>query len=154
MRRLLNPLLLIVLVSAALSSCGTTTTPSLYYWGGSAGNGASVYEDLTYMDYKTQSAEAVCKLVCAYENMISNPGGTRKVPPPGICAEYGYLLLQPETATIFTENASDAQRKYFEGTEYANMFFERGQEVLKMELELYPESRKFLEPLIKRWTAK
>lgn len=153
MKRYLKNLVLLALASAALCSCGVTSSGPLYYWGGYA-NGASEYENLAYRDYKKQSPEAICSLICAYEKMISNPGGSRKVPPPGICAEYGYLLLLPETATAFTEKATQAQRKVFEGGDYVSLFNERAKEVLQMELDLYPESRTFIEPLVKKWTAK
>ena len=154
MRRGLIKLSLISFVSAALSSCGLVSTPEpLYYWGSTV-NGASEYENLTYRDYKKQSPEAICQLICAYEKMVKHPGGTRKVPPPGVCAEYGYLLLLPETAVAFSEKASTAQRQVFEGNDYAALFNERAKEVLQMELELYPESRTFLEPLVKKWTTK
>ncbi len=77
-------------------------------------------------------------------------GGTRHMPPPGICAEYGYLLLMPATAAAFTENATPAQRRFFAATDYYVFFSERGREMLKKEVEYYPESRQFVEPLIKR----
>lgn len=155
MSQRLKNLFIAAFVAAALCSCGTLSTSSspLYYWGGYS-SGASEYESYTYRDYKKQSPEAICQLVCVYEKMITNPGGLRQMPPPGVCAEYGYLLLLPETATAFTEKATQAQRKMFEGSDYFSLFNERAKEVLQKELELYPESRIFLEPLIKKWTAK
>lgn len=136
----------ILAVAVLLSSCGTT---SLYYWGGEQ-SGATVYENLAYMDYKTQTPESICNLVCLYEKMISKPNGTRGVPPPGICAEYGYLLLLPQTAEIFEQKATSSQRQMFDSKDYASLFRERGKDMLKMELELYPESRQFIEPLIRK----
>ncbi len=137
----------ILTAAVLLSSCGTTT--SLYYWGGEQ-SGATVYENLAYMDYKTQTPESICNLVCLYEKMVTNPEGTRGVPPPGICAEYGYLLLIPQTADIFEQKASNSQKRMFSSTDYASLFRDRGKEMLKMEIELYPESRQFIEPLIKK----
>ena len=121
----------------------------MYYWGGWM-NGATAYENLAYKDYKTQTPEAICKLVCVYEDMVSSPGGTRQVPPPGICAEYGYLLLQPDTATTFTEKATSQQKQIFKGSDFSVIFSERGKEMLQKELEYYPESKQFIEPLIKK----
>jgi len=138
----------ILTVAVLLSSCGTT---SLYYWGGEQ-SGATVYENLAYMDYKTQTPESICNLVCLYEKMVSKPTGTRGVPPPGICAEYGYLLLLPQTADIFEQKATSSQRQMFDSKDYASLFRERGKDMLKMELELYPESRQFIEPLIRKLT--
>ena len=72
------------------------------------------------------------------------------MPPPGICAEYGYMLLIPENATIFTEHATAMQRKTFASGDYASFFPEKGKELLQKEIELYPESAKFIAPLIER----
>ena len=141
---------LILTVSAfILNSCGT---PSLYYWGGEKLDGTTNYENLAYKDYKSQTPDALCKLIYLYEDMVSNPGGTRSVPPPGICAEYGYLLLLPETADTFSENATYKQRNLFSGTDYGEIFYERGKEMLEKEIEYYPESNQFIEPLIKKLT--
>lgn len=137
---------LVFLSACMLSSCGVQ---SLYYWGGTSG-GATGYENLAYRDYKLQTPEMICKLVCMYEDMVANPGGTRHMPPPGICAEYGYLLLMPATAEAFTEHATPAQRRFFAVTDYFAFFSERGREMLKREVEYYPESRHFVEPLIKK----
>lgn len=141
---------LIVLIAAGLmlSSCGTT---SLYYWGGTS-NGATTYEHLAYKSYDKQTPESICRLLVAYEDMVKHPTGTRQMPPPGICAEYGYLLLQPETAETFARYATAAQRRAFEGTDYNMLFRQRGEEMMKKEIELYPESAKFIAPLIKRFT--
>ncbi len=132
-----------------LSSCGTTS--SLYYWGGNT-NGTTAYEHLAYKTYDKQTPESICKLIVTYEDMVSNPKGTRQVPPPGICAEYGYLLLQPATAETFANNATAIQKNTFEGTDYSSLFRERGEEMMKKEIELYPESEIFIAPLIKRFT--
>ena len=131
-----------------LSSCGTTK--SLYYWGGQKHRGSTVYEDLTYQSYDKQTPKSICSLVAVYESMVTKPGGIRQVPPPGICAEYGYLLLLPGTAEIFRNNATRAQRKLFKSDDYDALFMKRGKEMLQKEIELYPESTKFIEPLIKK----
>lgn len=145
----MRKLLLFLTACLVLSSCGTTT--SLYYWGGNT-NGATTYEHLAYKTYDKQTPESICKLIITYEDMVCNPKGTRQVPPPGICAEYGYLLLQPSTAETFANNATASQKNTFEGTDYSTLFRERGEEMMKKEIELYPESEKFIAPLIKRFT--
>ena len=119
-------LLTLAIVSLCMTSCGVTT--SLYYWGGTH-NGFTEYDHLAYKHTDKQTPEYICKLICMYEDMVSNPGGTRMVVPPGICAEYGYMLLNPDNAQIFPE---------------------LGKEMLLKEIERYPESAKFLEPLIER----
>lgn len=127
-----------------LSSC-TYTPKSLYSWGGRT-NGTSMYEEYAYRHYKTQSAESLCSLLVTYESMINTPGGERMVPPPGICAEYGYMLLDPETARVFAETATDRQKSMIVRTDYV----EYGVELLQREIEYYPEAKKFIEPIIKR----
>ena len=140
-------ILTLALVSLVLTSCGITT--SLYYWGG-VQYGATAYENLAYLNYDKQTPESICKLICTYEDLVSNPGGTRMMPPPGICAEYGYMLLIPENAAIFAEHATAMQRRRFASGEYASFFPEKGKEMLQKEMELYPESAKFIAPLIER----
>lgn len=144
----MKKILILISFMVLLSSCGTT---ALYYWGGGEKREATTYEKLSYNDYKTQTPDAVCKLICAYEDIVSHPGGTRRVPPPGICAEYGYLLLQPATAQVFLENATSSQKRVFDKTEdFTATFSERGKEMLQKEMEYYPESRQFIEPLIRK----
>lgn len=135
-----------------LSACSPTRT--LYYWGGTQ-NGTTAYENLAYQDYKTKTPAAVCKLICVYQDIVTNPVGTRKMPPPGICAEYGYLLLQPGIAETFTKNASFSQKRLFgKANDYEMMFAELGAEMLRKEMEYYPESEAFIAPLLKRLVRK
>jgi hypothetical protein len=42
------------------------------------------------------------------------------------------------------------QRRTFTSGDYATFFPERGKELLQKEIELYPESAKFIAPLIER----
>ena len=83
MKRLIFLSILVLIVT----SCNVTQP--LYYWGGEQ-NGTSKYENLAYMSYDKQTPESICRLICVYEDMVNNPAGLRQVPPPGICAEYGY----------------------------------------------------------------
>ena len=141
-------LLILVIASLMLASCGVTSS-SLYYWGGTQ-NKTTAYEDLAYKNYDKQTPESVCKLICMYEDIVSNPGGSRMMPPPGICAEYGYMLLKPENAEIFAKHATSAQKMTFSATDYASFFPERGKEMMLKEVEFYPESAKFINPLVER----
>lgn len=140
-------LLILTIVTFCLTSCGLTS--SLYYWGGMQ-SGATTYENLAYRNYDKQTPESLCKLICMYEDVVSNPGGTRRMPPPGICAEYGYMLLIPENASIFAEHATSMQKRTFSSSDYASFFPEKGRQLLQKEVELYPESAKFIAPLIER----
>ena len=137
-----------------LSSCGSSR---LYYWGSNPmweSNSTSKYEELAYRNYDKQTPQSLCDLVCLYEDMVSHPGGTRGVVPPGIYAEYGFLLLQPATAEAFMNHASSSQRKIFKTSDFGSYFPERGVEMLQKEMELYPESAQFIKPLLERVKGK
>ena len=143
----MKKILIAALASFTLTSCGFSS--SLYYWGGEQ-NGATTYEHLAYKNYDKQTPESLCKLICMYEDIVSTPGGSRKMPPPGICAEYGYILLIPENAAIFAEHATAMQRRTFASRDFASFFPQKGKEMLQKEIELYPESAKFIAPLMER----
>ena len=146
-------LIVATVAAAMLSSCAPSGPTSLYNWGGTY-KGATLYENWTYNAEQSQTPEDFCELICVYELLVSNPGGYRKTPPPGICAEYGYQLLKPNSAAIFKEKANKDQKafaaKFFKTDDYETFFRKRGEEMLKKEIELYPESAKFIEPLIKK----
>lgn len=128
-------------------SCGAPKT--LYYWGG-VQNGVTKYEHLAYLQYDKQTSQALCRLICTYEDIVRNPGGKRKTIPPGVCAEYGYILLQASTAETFASYATAAQKRIFDRTDYAGYFQEYGKELLQNEMQLYPESVLFIRPLIEK----
>jgi len=134
-----------------LASCGTTSS-ALYDWGGTVNN-TYAYDHYSYKTFKTQDGKELCNLICTYERMITKPGGVRQTPPPGICAEYGYLLLQPQTLEIFEQYATPAQKKLF-GEDIGAVFFEKGNQLIQKEMELYPESQVFLMPLYKKWSTR
>jgi hypothetical protein len=126
-------------------------TNSLYYWGGNSGN-ATRYEEMAYGMYKHQSPEALCDMLCVYEDMIQHPTGERQVPPPGICAEYAYYLSMPETAQIFATTAKKSQKSVFARNDYASFFPEYAKQLFEKELTLYPESAVFIKPIITKLT--
>ena len=131
-----------------LSACGPTAEV-LYYWGGSH-EGVSDYERYAYRSTARETPESLCALLLRYEKLVSNPGGLRQVPPPGICAEYAWLLVQPETAVTFAEHASDRQKAAYGFTDYGAGFRERSRELFEMEMRYYPESIVFIKPLAER----
>ena len=107
---------MLVLTAPLFISCMPTST--LYYWGN--------YEDASYKHYKQGTDEAKIELMGTYEKMINKQIGIRKTIAPGICAEYGYMLIQAG--------------KVDDGIGY-----------LKKEVELYPESKVFIERIIKQY---
>lgn len=97
----------------ALASC--QTQQSLYSWYNS--------EDATYMYTKRGTEELLTRAMEQYEKVINNQKGLRKVVPPGVNAEYGFLLYK-------------AGKK------------EEGLALLKAEKDAYPESEKFISRII------
>lgn len=138
------------LISGIVLMFTSCAAPKLYYWGSMPGRETSRYEEFAYQNYDDQTPESICDLICVYEDMVKNPGGTRKVVPPGICAEYGFLLLQPNTAEAFEKSANNRQRKIFSTTDYVTFFPQYGITMIQKEIELYPESATFINPLLKR----
>ena len=129
-----------------LSACGPTAE-ILYNWGGES-DGVTQYERLTYRTSAKQSPESICAMLVLYEQMVSRPGGYRQVPPPGICAEYAWLLAQPETAVAFTEHAT-AKQKASLGFAVSE-FRDRSRDLFEREMDYYPESVRFIKPLAER----
>lgn len=127
------------------SSCSTSKT--IYYWGPESEN-ITKYEKVTYDYYKYQSPQSVCNLISTYQDIILNCKANEKMIPPGVCAEFGYILLNPVNEEYFNEYASKSQKRLMAGI----VFMEYGKEMIEKEVTLYPEARKFLEPIIKRIT--
>lgn len=97
----------------AFASC--STQKDLYSWYDS--------EEATYNYTKRGTDELLVKAMEQYEKVIAKQKGTRGVVPPGVNAEYGYLLFK-------------AGKK------------EEGLSLLKAEIEAYPESEKFISRII------
>lgn len=107
-------MIMAICVMAALASCQTQT---LYSWYNS--------EDATYMYTKRGTDELLTKAMAQYEKVIQKQKGIRKVVPPGVNAEYGYLLCK-------------AGKK------------EEGLALLRAEISAYPESEQFISRIIKQ----
>ncbi len=98
-----------------LAACSTTQT--LYSW--------YDYEDITYQYSKKSTEELQVKVLEQYQKMVQTPRGMRAVVPPGLYAEYGFLLCKTG--------------KMKEGLSF-----------LKEEVKLYPESEKYISRIIKQ----
>lgn len=96
-----------------MSSCISEQT--LYSWYN--------YEDATYQYSKKHTDELKAGVLKEYEKVIEQQKGIRKVVPPGMYAEYGFLLYRTG--------------KQKEGLEF-----------LKQEINLYPESEKYISRII------
>ena len=128
-----------------LAACGPTAQV-LYNWGGESG-GVTEYERRAYRTSASQTPESTCAMLAMYERLVSNPGGWRKVPPPGICAEYAWLLVQPGTAETFEKYASSREK---ERVGDVASFPEKSRALFEMEMHYYPESAVFIKPLAER----
>ncbi|MBO7287818.1 MAG: DUF4810 domain-containing protein [Bacteroidales bacterium] len=140
---------LVIILSLILmfSSCSTT---SMYYWGPvSFSDNTTGYEKSTYNYYKYQSPESICNMIETYRDIMIKCEANERMIPPGICADFGYILLNPENATYFDEYATKSQKRLMDGI----VFSEYGKELLEKEIELYPESRQFIEPILKRMSC-
>jgi len=104
------------LTLAAMSFVSCATTKPLYNWAG--------YEQAAYGYLKNLDEPSEAALIKAYQDIIAKKAdgtGTRKAVPPGVYADYGYLLLKQGKA-------------------------KEGKEMLATEIALYPESQ----PLVAR----
>ncbi len=111
-RRMAAVALLLALPLMQLSAYG------LYSWYG--------YEGKSYNYLKKRNESSRKRLMESYESMISKQKGDRAVVPPGVYADYGWMLIQ-------------------DGSK------ERGKEMLRKEMELYPESSVFINRVLKRF---
>jgi hypothetical protein len=108
---------LICIAVLAAIACSCTVTKPLYNWKG--------YDEAVYSYIKSPSDQSVADLEKVYERLMTNTG-SREVPPPGLCADYGYLLIKSGQ-------------------------IEKGKELLVKETKLYPESKPFIDRILKRF---
>jgi hypothetical protein len=97
-----------------LLSCSTQKT--LYSW--------DKYEVASYNYLKNSDDESLQKLIETYRQIIKKQKGIRGVVPPGVYADYGFVLLQANKA-------------------------EEAKEMLLKEVSLYPESKIFIDRILK-----
>lgn len=105
-----------LMISMLAVSC--VSTKPLYNWKG--------YDDAVYAYTKVNDEKNNENLIKVYEKLIKSSGGTRQTPPPGVCADYGYLLLKKGEIA-------------------------KGKELLTKETVLYPESKLFIDRILKRF---
>lgn len=129
-----------------IASC-STSNPQLYSWGKNSRTGiknVSSYESATYNFFKKRDNKSIIELAKTYEYLVNHPGGSRNVTPPGVCAEYGFFLLQPEIVAVL---ASSDDKNLKLSPEVCK---EKGIALLEREITLYPEAATLLSPLINR----
>lgn len=109
---------LFLILGLAIIAVSCSTTQPLYNWKG--------YDEAVYAYIDKSSDKSVENLIAVYEKLINKPDGSRRIPPPGVCADYGYLLLQKGEV-------------------------EKGKELLVAETTYYPESKPFIDRILKRF---
>ena len=108
---------LLFLAAGLLCLAGCAPKP-LYTWG--------KYQDASHKYVKNNTEKDADALIKTYQYIIDHPkNGKRQVAPPGICADYGFLLVQKGRV-------------------------EEGLKLMRMEIALYPESAVFVEAIIKK----
>ncbi len=111
----MKKLIVAMVVALMLGSCSSTST--LYSW--------YDYEDATYQYNKKRTDELKVKVLEQYKKLTEKQKGKRGVVPPGLYAEYGYML-------------------YMSGKKDEGLSF------LKQEIAQYPESEKYISRIIKQ----
>jgi hypothetical protein len=107
----------IIFISFAVimfASC--TPKKQLYSW--------DKYEITSYNYLKNSDEKSTQELIETYQKIIEKQTGTRNVVPPGVYADYGFVLLQANKT-------------------------EEGKAMLLKEVALYPESKIFIDRILK-----
>ncbi len=104
----------LIMLTVVGSAC--TTQKPLYNYNG--------YDEAIYQYTKKSDEQSLDQLLKVYDELILKTG-SRQVPPPGLYADYGFLLIQKGEV-------------------------EKGAELIKKEIALYPESSYFLGLILKR----
>lgn len=112
----MKPLKIFAVLTLLLAMASCSVNKPLYSWG--------KYEHVTYNYLKNQDEKSVQELVKTYESLINNQDGSRRTVPPGVYADYGFLLLQLNKV-------------------------EEGRAMLAKEVELYPESAALVARILK-----
>ena len=107
----------IIYLSISLFVMCSCTTQKLYSWG--------QYPATSYSYLKNSDEKSTQELIKTYQIIITKQTGTRGVVPPGIYADYGFLLIQTNNTNL-------------------------GKEMLLKEIALYPESKIFIDRILKK----
>lgn len=103
----------LLFIFSLFSSCGSTS--ELYSW--------EKYDKTVYQYYSDPSDKSTLDLKQSYIEIIRKAKKKKRLIPPGICADYGYLLLRDGFPSV--------AKKY-----------------LEMEVILYPESAVFIQQIL------
>lgn len=104
--------------SVLLAAPATAVAAPLYSW--------YDYQESAYRYMKKGDSASLSSLIQAYELIIRRQYGQRKAVPPGIYADYGWLLIK------------DGR-------------MQEGRAMLEKEMELYPESAVLIQRMLRRY---
>lgn len=110
----MKKILYLSLTVLLLASCDAPKP--LYTW--------SKYETTSYNYVKNSNEKSTKILIEDYQKIIDKQKGSRGVVPPGVYADYGFVLIQSNR-------------------------MEEGKVMLQKEIELYPESKMFIDKIFK-----
>tara|TARA_B110001450_G_C17408778_1_gene394862 strand:+ start:244 stop:588 length:345 start_codon:yes stop_codon:yes gene_type:complete len=82
------------------------------------------YQQASYNYLKKADQKSINEIMEQYQKIITKQKGTRKVTPPGMLADYGFFLIQRGD-------------------------LKKGKESLNKEILLYPESKIFIDRILK-----
>lgn len=105
--------LLYAIIILLMSSC--SMRPAMYYW--------SKYNTAAFNYVANPNTKNAKALTDEYAKLIKKQVGSRHAVPPGVYADYGYLLIKSGRVT-------------------------EGKEMMQKEITLYPESKPFIERAI------
>lgn len=107
---------IVIILTVAILAVSCTAPKQLYSW--------EKYEAASYNYIKNSDEESLTTLLENYKKIISEQKGTRETVPPGIYADYGFILMKKGNVT-------------------------EGKDMLAKEIALYPESKIFIERILK-----
>jgi hypothetical protein len=107
---------IIFITTTVLLFTSCITQKPLYSW--------YKYEITSYNYLKNSDEKSTLALIETYQKIIKKQKGSRGVVPPGVYADYGFILLQANKA-------------------------EEGKALLLKEVALYPESKVFIDRILK-----
>mgnify|MGYP002628311435 CR=1 FL=1 len=105
----------IIHLIVVVAFCSCSAPKGLYTW--------NKYEKASYNYLKKADEKSAETIIVEYNNVINKQKGTRKTTPPGMLADYGFLLIQQGQ-------------------------MEEGKLNLKREMALYPESKIFIDRIL------
>ncbi|MCY2687549.1 DUF4810 domain-containing protein [Salinimicrobium sp. TH3] len=106
----------ILIFSVVILAASCSAPKKLYSW--------EKYEAASYNYIKNSDEASLATLLENYEKVISKQKGTRGIVPPGIHADYGFILMKTGRVA-------------------------EGKGMLAKEMELYPESKIFIDRILK-----